>query len=186
VRDLRTGATTAVSEPPGGGRPNGDSCAAALSDDGRVVAYASDAENLAPFDEARDTDVLVHDRATGTTTEVLGDPPPDGPEIDAPEQRPAVSPDGSVVGLGFAANEALTAHVHLFAVTAGTTSRAALGVPARFETTDPALSAQGRWVAFASLWPGPGRGDRNQSQDVFVSGPLPLRPTPPPTPGGAR
>src|SRR5262245_39498486 len=38
-----------------------------MSDDGRYVGFASDATNLVAGDTNGQTDVFVHDRATGTT-----------------------------------------------------------------------------------------------------------------------
>ena len=45
-----------------GGQANGPSLGAAISADGRYVAFYSDATNLVPNDTNGRTDVFVHDR----------------------------------------------------------------------------------------------------------------------------
>ena len=69
VRDTQTGTTTLVS---GGlnGQPANDwaEYAAAISGNGRYVAFTSSASNLVPDDTNNDRDVFVHDRQTGVTT----------------------------------------------------------------------------------------------------------------------
>jgi hypothetical protein len=65
---------------------------AALSADGRWVAFESDASTLVPGDANAATDVFVHDRLTGETARVsVG---PDGQEANGPSRRPALSVDG--------------------------------------------------------------------------------------------
>ncbi|HUE30371.1 MAG TPA: hypothetical protein VMR79_05815, partial [Verrucomicrobiae bacterium] len=75
VRDRQTGTTERVSVASGGGtqgnRNSGGFFAfPALSADGRLVAFESDATNLVATDTNGATDVFVHDRLTGTTERV--------------------------------------------------------------------------------------------------------------------
>ena len=56
---LAGGTTDLVSTATGGGPGNGDSLDPAISDDGRVVAFASDADDLSA-DDGKKTDVFVH------------------------------------------------------------------------------------------------------------------------------
>ncbi|WP_405431683.1 hypothetical protein [Micromonospora sp. NBC_00617] len=71
VRDTQTGTTTLVS---GGrsGQPadDGATYTAAISGNGRYVAFTSYASNLVPGDTNNERDVFVHDRQTGVTTRV--------------------------------------------------------------------------------------------------------------------
>jgi Tol biopolymer transport system component len=63
VRDRAAGTTTRVSVGPNGRQAVGNEepyYAAALSDDGAVVAFESTAHNLVPRDENRSSDVFVH------------------------------------------------------------------------------------------------------------------------------
>jgi hypothetical protein len=61
VHDRRSGATKRISVAPGGGEANGDSVRPALSADGRVVVFESDASNLVAGDSNRFTDIFVSD-----------------------------------------------------------------------------------------------------------------------------
>jgi uncharacterized repeat protein (TIGR01451 family) len=94
VRDRRTGVTERVSVGPKGVEGNGDSnflgisTAPAISDDGRYVAFKSDASNLVKGDRNQLTDVFVRDRAAGTTERISGHGGGD---------NPGISPDGNFV-----------------------------------------------------------------------------------------
>lgn len=64
VRGLLAGVTERISVGPGGVEANGHSGGTAISADGRFVAYASQATNLAPGDTDSRPDVYVLDRST--------------------------------------------------------------------------------------------------------------------------
>lgn len=68
VRGVVNGTTLLVSASTNGSVGNGTSKNAVLSPDGRYVAFASLASNLAPGDTNRLQDVFVRDLQTGTTT----------------------------------------------------------------------------------------------------------------------
>jgi Tol biopolymer transport system component len=68
VRDVIKGTTLLVSASTNGSVGNGTSKNAALSPDGRYVAFASLASNLVPGDTNRLQDVFVRDLQAGTTT----------------------------------------------------------------------------------------------------------------------
>jgi hypothetical protein len=67
LRDLATGTTERISVNSGGLGANGNSSAAAISADGRYVAFESSATNLDPADAGGDEDVFVRDRVAGLT-----------------------------------------------------------------------------------------------------------------------
>jgi Tol biopolymer transport system component len=67
----------------------------ALSGDGRLVVFASDATNLVKRDRNASADVFLHDRATGET--ILVSRRADGTQADATSHEPVISADGSVV-----------------------------------------------------------------------------------------
>ena len=67
VRDLAAGTTERVSVNSAGVGANGNSSAAAISADGRYVAFESSATNLDPADTGGDEDVFVRDRVAGLT-----------------------------------------------------------------------------------------------------------------------
>ena len=175
VRDRLTGATTRVSLAAGGIQANGDSAAPSISADGRFVAFQSKADNLVPGDTNSFKDIFVHDRRTGITMRVsLGD---DGGEGNSDSVQPAISADGRFVAFSsFAANLVdgdTNGREDVFVRDlAGSTtilvSVDAEGGPANHLSRAPAISADGRFVAFESLASDLVEGDGNGFTDVFV------------------
>ena len=75
VHDNLSGATTRVSVDNVGTEGNNDSLRSAISADGRLVAYESEASNLVAGDSNRFTDVFLRD------TEAPLPPPPPAPRV---------------------------------------------------------------------------------------------------------
>jgi Tol biopolymer transport system component len=73
VHDLGTGRTRRVSVATAGTEANGDSYGAAISGDGRYVAFVSVATNLVAGDTNRTREVFVHDIGNGATSRVCAD-----------------------------------------------------------------------------------------------------------------
>jgi Tol biopolymer transport system component len=73
VHDLQLGTTTLVSVDSTGAEGDNNSNFSSISDDGRYVAFQSDATNLVADDNNGSTDVFVHDLQTGATTLVSVD-----------------------------------------------------------------------------------------------------------------
>jgi Tol biopolymer transport system component len=95
VHDLATGSTELVSVSAAGQQANEDSYAAAISGDGRYVAFVSLATNLVPGDTNRVREVFVRDRTAHTTIRVaMSDTGVQGNKLSV---MPALSRDGSVV-----------------------------------------------------------------------------------------
>jgi len=181
VRDLVTGTTELASVGPGAAQADGFSYFPALSSDGLHVAFQSDATNLlGPGGDTNGvSDVFVYDRQTGVTerTSVAtgGNP---GNNTSA---RAALSADGRFVAFSSHATNLLgpggdtnaLQDVFVRDRQAGTTERVSVGpggLQADGESFVPAISANGRFVAFASLagnLVGLG-GDTNGMPDVFV------------------
>ncbi len=170
------GITERVSVATGGRQANGYSFGAALTPDGRFVAFASDASNLVPGDTNGRTDVFVHDRQTGTTQRVnLG---PGGVQPDGGNSGPpAISGDGRLIAFQSDASNLVrgdtNGKVDLFVHDrqTGTTQRvsvAAGGGQGNDHSYDPAISANGRFVAFASDASNLVPGDTNGRTDVFA------------------
>ena len=180
VRDRRTGTTRRVSLGSGGSQSNGASVQPALSADGRFVAFISDATNLVPGDTNGLTDVFVRDRQTGTTRRVsVG---PGGVQSDGNSQFPALSADGRFVAFWSQATNLVptdtngTADVFVRDRQKGTTRRVSLGpggAQGNDSSYDPAVSADGRFVAFSSDASNLVPGDTNGFTDVFVRIPAP-------------
>jgi hypothetical protein len=95
VHDLATGATERVSVDSTGGEADDWSRFPAISADGRVVAFTSEASNLVGGDTNYTMDVFVHDRSTGVTERVSIDP--FGREADDRSYVPAISGNGAIV-----------------------------------------------------------------------------------------
>ena len=117
VRDRKLHRTYLVSVSSAGVQGNGDSFAPSISADGRYVAFVSQASNLVAGDSNGFRDVFVRDRKLHKTY---------------------------LVSVGPA------------------------GVRGNGDSTDPSISADGRYVAFDSLASNLVAGDSNGSYDVFV------------------
>jgi Tol biopolymer transport system component len=158
-----------------GRQSNADSNTAALSPDGNYVAFVSSADNLVPGDGNHLSDVFLHHLRTGATTRVsVGDA---GQEAELECLAPSVSRDGRrVVFQSDSANLVPGdtngfADVFLRDIEHGTTSRVSLGMhgnEAELPCFEPALSADGRTVAFVSYATNLGAGWTIGIQDVFV------------------
>jgi len=95
VHDRASGATERVSIDSSGTEANDDSWDPAISGDGNVVAFASDATNLVSKDQNARSDIFVHDRTSGATRRVsLGD---GGGESNGINLQPAIDDHGRCV-----------------------------------------------------------------------------------------
>ncbi len=160
----------------GGVEGNGFSSIAAVSGDGRYVAFTSNASNLVVGDLAGNADVFVRDLVSGTTERVsIGQT---GIEGDAPSgDGIAISADGRYVvfssdATNFILNDTngLT-DIFVRDRMLNTTTRVSvdsLGNEATGTSFQPSISADGRYVAFVSDAPDLVVGDLNGVQDVFV------------------
>ncbi len=92
IRDLGADSTVLGSRASGGAPANSfTEFVAALSDDGRYVAFASDATNLSTDDEDGATDIFVRDLDEGTTTFVSRASGESGAPGNASSQQPDLS-----------------------------------------------------------------------------------------------
>ena len=175
VHDRANSTTSRVSVSTGGEEANLTSTGVALSGDGRFVAFASFATNLVANDLNEVSDIFVRDRVAGTTTRV--NLYPGGVEADGNSMRPSISADGSLVAFDSDAfnlvwedtNE--TFDVFVTARVGGTPARVSLSDNAGEGTGAsywPALSTDGRFVAFYSEAPNLTAGDTNGAADVFL------------------
>jgi WD40-like Beta Propeller Repeat len=167
--------TSRVSVSSAGQQANGSSHQAAVSADGRYIAFTSEASNLVAGDTNRQADVFWRDRVTGTTTRVsVG---PGGRQANGDSHRAAVSADGRYVAFESYATNLVdgdtnnNSDVFVHDLTAGTTTRISVGSAgqqAHGASYEPAVSADGRYIAFSSFAPNLVIGDTNGSGDVFV------------------
>jgi len=173
VRDVQ-GATTARILPAAGAQADGDCFEPSTSGADRWIVFTTRAPNLGA--SPTNTQVYRWDRLTGATVLVsanTGGQPALGASGGA-----RVSDDGRYVAFwstasDLVANDANAARdVFVRDVTAGTTSRASLST-AGAEIAGPcepltAISADGRWIAFASATADVVAGDGNGATDLFA------------------
>lgn len=148
---------------------------------GRFVAFASKAANLAEGDGNRLQDVYVRDLALATTTRVSV--AADGGDPDGVSYAPDVSDGGRYVAFVSEASNLVPGDgngdhdVFVRDLVAGTTVRASVDVDGgdpdvpydvTWTTAVPAISGNGRYVAFSSMGSDIVAGDGNGNVDVFV------------------
>jgi Tol biopolymer transport system component len=180
VHNRGSGQTTRISVSTGGQQGNGSSDSGAMSANGRYVVFASTASNLVEGDTNRASDVFLHDQASGVTSRVSLSGR--GRQANGPSFMPAISADGRYVAFqSFASNlvrgdtNGLT-DVFVRDLVTGKTTRVSLtsrGRQARCnigacESTEPVLSAHGRYVAFQSSATNLVQHDTNRLGDVFI------------------
>ncbi|WP_457677002.1 S-layer homology domain-containing protein [Thiolapillus sp.] len=174
VRDRLLGITSRVSVSSSGVQSNGLSDSPAISGDGRLVVFYSEADNLVDGDTNNVGDVFVHDRQTGSTIRVSVDSL--GQQANGASDMPAISEDGSTVAFSSLADNLvagdtnLTRDIFLYNLDSGNVVRASLdesGVEASGSNEYPSLSSDGRYVAFTS-YARLAAADTNGMPDVYV------------------
>ncbi len=176
--DHVTGAITRVSEDSNGFEANGNSSYPAVSADGFIVAFQSDASNLVTGDGNGYTDVFVRNLSNGQTRRVSIHS--NGSEGNGDSFEPAVSADGQFVAFAsFASNlvdEDTNLYLDVFSHNRsnGQTERVSIAangaqVNTFADRARASLSANGRFVAFQSrattLLPGD---PDDTTWDIFV------------------
>jgi len=177
VVDVPSGNIDRVSLSTDGGQANDRSYSPSISADGRIVAFASFANNVVPDDTNGLLDVFLHRRDQKVTTRLsVG---PDGAEGDGLSFAPVVSADGGIVVFSSEAGNLVpddsnrTRDVFLASTASGTLSRLSrpsAGGRAQGDgpSLGPVLDASGVMVAFASFATNLVPGDTNGDSDVFV------------------
>lgn len=179
VHDAATGLTTRVSTASDGSQGTGGSSRnPVLSADGRYVVFESDATNLVAGDTNGLTDIFLRDRQTGQTTRVSVDGT--GGQGNGPSFGAAISADGTQIAFASAAtnlvlgdtNNLIDIFVYDRSTNPAQTTRISVG-PAGAQavgpagSTNPSLSADGRFVAYASAANNLVANDTNNQFDVF-------------------
>jgi Tol biopolymer transport system component len=175
VRDRRAGTTIRISVADDGSEANGESGGAAISGDGRIVAFWSDASNLVPGDTYGRRDVFVRDRSAGTTTRVSVSS--EGRQANGPSRAPALSGNGAIVAFRSDASNLVaddtneTGDIFVHDRRTGETTRVSInsrGGQSNGRSRDPALNGIGRFVAFRSEASNLAPHDTNGAGDIFV------------------
>ncbi|MBO9334742.1 MAG: PD40 domain-containing protein [Roseiflexus sp.] len=169
------GNTTRVSVASDGTQANGGSFTPSISADGRYVAFASIAVNLVSGDTNGVQDIFVHDRQTGQTTRVSvasGGAQANGPSFD-----PSISADGRYVAFASLATNLVSGDtnneqdIFVHDRQTGQTTRVSVatgGGQANGNSSNPSISADGRYIAFDSNASNLVSGDTNNTGDIFV------------------
>ena len=175
VRDRQEGTTERVSVNDSGAQGNGDSGGPSISADGRYVAFGSSATNLVTGDTNGVSDTFVHDRDTRTTERVSVDS--SETEGNNRSVTPSISADGRYVAFGSSATNLVTGDTNgrqdafVRDLQTGTTERVSVNgsdTQGNGNSSTPSISADGRYVAFASDATNLVTGDTNGGRDIFV------------------
>jgi Tol biopolymer transport system component len=175
VRDRLLDLTERVSVSSSGEEGNNKSDRPAVSSDGRYVAFESVASNLVPDDMNERFDVFVHDRQTGETERISVSS--SGEEGNNSSTHPSISSDGRYVAFDSAASNLVPGDtnnsndVFLHDRQIGETLRVSISSTSEQGnglSYYPAISSDGRLVAFESASSNLVQGDTNGSWDVFV------------------
>ncbi len=168
--------TERVSVATNGGQANDVSYPQAISADGRFVAFYSTATNLVGGDTNAASDVFLRDRQTGTT-ERVSVATGGGEATGGGSYFPAISADGRFVVFQSGATNLVsgdtngTNDIFVHDRQTGATERVSVatgGGQATGASAYPAISADGRFVAFYSAATNLVSGDTNAADDIFV------------------
>src|SRR6266540_2170763 len=181
LHDQQTGQTTRVSVDSFGNQGNGGSFRPALSADGAVVAFDSDATNLVMGDTNGASDVFMYEAGQTTLVSVgLGGAPGNSHSTD-----PSISANGRLVAFYSVATNLVNGDTNnagdIFVYDKqGQTRRVSVssgGAAGNSDSYDPSISPNGRFVAFYSVATNLVNGDTNtcgpfttpgSCSDVFV------------------
>jgi Tol biopolymer transport system component len=175
AHDRVTGETTRVSVDSSGAQANGGSYYPAISDDGRYVAFQSDASNLVPGDANARMDIFVHDRISGVTERVSVSTA--GAQGNDASGHASISADGRWVAYySFASNlvagdingnsdvflrDRLNGVTTLISVSTG-------GAQGNSYSTEPTISPDGRFITYSSLATTLTSNDFDSVEDIFI------------------
>ncbi|MCK5522269.1 MAG: PD40 domain-containing protein [Thiomargarita sp.] len=154
---------------------NGSSKSPTISADGRYIAFQSDADNLVPDDNNGFTDIFVTDRQTRKTRRVSINS--NGTETNFVSFFPVISADGRFVAFRSDASNLVeddsnrTADIFVHDQKTGVIQLVSVssdGVQGNSTSSEPAMSADGRYVVFHSNATNLVKKDTNKSVDIFV------------------
>ncbi|MEG3929858.1 calcium-binding protein [Microcoleus sp. T3_B1] len=180
VRDTLTNTTTRVSFDSAGNQGNTDSYSPSISADGRFVAFTYGASIPVPGDTNSSGDIFVRDTLTNTTTRVSVDSA--GNQANFRSYNASISADGRFVAFSSDASNLVPGDTNPETDMVGrdifvrdtltnTTTRVSVdsaGNPGNSSSDSPAISADGRFVAFDSKSSNLVLGDTNNTDDIFV------------------
>ena len=158
-----------------GQQGNGDSILPAANADGRYIVFQSWASNLVKGDTNNTWDIFVQDRLTGETRRASV--ASNGTQANGKNESPSISGDGRFVAFSSIASNLTPditnykADIFVHDMKTGETTRASVssdGKQGNGPSTNPSISADGRYVAFVSLAYNLVPNDTNNKADIFV------------------
>ncbi len=175
VHDRKAKTTVRISVSSKGAQANKASSKLKLSDNGRYVAFQSEADNLVKGDTNDREDIFVHDRETKETTRVSV--ATDGTQANNGSWSPVISADGRYVAFWSAASTLVandtnvTDDIFVHDRVTHETKRVSVasdGSQGDKSSTRPSISADGRYIGFDSASTNLAANDDNGDVDVFV------------------
>lgn len=175
IHDNQTNQTTCVSVASDGALANSESYAPSISADGRYVAFTSSADNLVSGDTNETSDVFIHDTQPAQTVRVSV--ASDGTQGNGYSFLPSISADGRYVAFVSRASNLASgdtndlADIFLHDTQTNQITRISIasdGTQGNGESWAPAVSADGRYVAFQTDANNLVDGDTNAATDIFV------------------
>ena len=160
VHNRETGHTERVSVSSAREEANNQSYAPAISGDGRYVTFVSKASNLIPND-SNFSGLFIHDRLTGITERVLTAPAAKGDY--------SITPDARYIAYTGLSNGKYA--INVYDRQRGVNEQISVPLRGRSldgDSTNPVISADGRFVAYTSRATTLVAGDTNSRRDVFV------------------
>jgi Tol biopolymer transport system component len=175
LRDRQTGTLVSVSVNSAGASADGSAYAASVSGDGRFVAFTSHAANLGVSNPNHFPNVFVRDSQAGTT--ICADVDSSGNPGTFGAACPAISADGRYVVFQSSSGNLVpgdafnTSDVFRYDIQTGSMVCASVDSAGAFGNSGsgrPAVSADGRFVAFVSDATNLESSDTNGTSDAFV------------------
>ena len=175
LRDADSGITTRVSVATDGSQGNASSLAPAISADGRYVVFQSYASNLVTDDSNAEVDVFLYD-STGASIQRVS-LASDGVQGNGSSTGADISANGRYIAFTSTATNLVAddtngaTDIFLRDSTDGSTRRVSLasdGSQANASSFLNAMSADGRYISFASDATNLVAGDTNALRDIFV------------------
>jgi VCBS repeat-containing protein len=175
LRDLQTGTLERISTSSTGTAGNDRSYSPSISDDGRFVAFRSDATNLVDGDTNDRGDIFIKDRLTGELSRVSITF--DGSQGNNHSFEPAISGDGNKVAFRSYASNLVAGvdnnfeDIYVKDLRTGSILRANTstnGQQGNNAVWVPSLSYDGRFLSFPSTASNLVPGDTNAAWDVFL------------------
>jgi Tol biopolymer transport system component len=176
LRDRLSFVTERISLSDAEAQANGSCTFPSISGDGRYVAFMSTANNLVPGDTNGFADIFVRDRLAGVT--VRASVNSQDAQSNGTSYQPSISADGRFVAFASSATGLIgplafdtngVDDVFCRDLVNGSTGRVSVSdVQGNGASSDPSISADGRFVAFHSDASNLVSGDTNSRTDIFV------------------